>query len=240
MKETRMSSRDARALTRGPGARRRLKRPASVTFPEGSNLFDPPHPCRQIYWLRSGRLQLSADHEATLDLLTRGDFFGIKNLLTSRRIDQVAKALSPAEVVVFRKRDFLKRLRQDPRFAWQVLSNIATRIDRYEEAIREFVTEPAARRLAHALLRFAPPHSKTGWVQLAANPSNLELARMVGTTRWRVSHFLNDFQRQGWLRRQNELWVQLEGLQAFLRSTARSRQPQRYEPDGVLLGKGPS
>jgi len=220
MKQTKRSSSDARALTRG--ARRGLKRPASMAFPGGSHLFDPGHPSREIYWLRSGRLQLSSDQEATLDILMRGDFFGIKNLLTSRRINEVAKALSPAEVVVFRKRDFLKRLRQNPRFAWQVLRNLAQRIDRYEEVIREFVTEPAARRLAHALVRFAPPHPKTGWVRLVTNPTNPELARMVGTTRWRISHFLNEFQRQRWVRRQEGLWVELEGLQAFLRSSARS------------------
>ena len=47
-----------------------------------------------------------------------------------------------------------------------------------------------------------------------------ELAKLVGTTRWSVSHFLNCFQRLGRVRYQEGLWVQRQDLQAFLQSTA--------------------
>jgi len=101
-----------------------------------------------------------------------------------------------------------------------VLKNLALRLERYEETIRDLVTEPTERRLALALARLAPSRPSTGWVRLLWNPTNPELARIVGTTRWRVSHFLNHFQRLRWVRRQEGLWVQREGLQGFLQSTA--------------------
>jgi hypothetical protein len=61
---------------------------------------------------------------------------------------------------------------------------------------------------------------------------------MVGTTCWRVSHFLNDFQRLGWLnRRQSELLIYREGLKGFLESPTRNhvRSPSGQKRD---LGEG--
>ena len=127
-----------------------------MTFPAGANLFDSQHHSRRIYWLLSGWLQLSSDHNAIFGHLTRGDLFGEKLLLRSRRVDRVAKALSPIDVVVFRKAQFLRRLRRDGRFAQQVLKSLALRLESYEETIRDLVTEPTERRLALALARLAP------------------------------------------------------------------------------------
>lgn len=207
-------------LTHGRSSGRRKRRVACVAFPVGTKLFDREHPSRRIYLLRSGQVQLLSDHEVILDHLTRGDLFGEKHLLRSHRIKQVAKTLSPVKVVVFRKAEFLERLRRDRRFMQQVLKHLALRMERYEETIRDFATEPTERRLAFALFRLAPTRPATGWVRLPWNPTNPQLAKIVGTTRWRISHFLNRFQRLGWVRRQEGLWVQREGLQAFLQSTA--------------------
>jgi CRP-like cAMP-binding protein len=202
-----------------------------VTFPAGANLSDRRHHSRQIYWLLSGWLQLSSGHNAIFGQLTRGDLFGEKLLLRSPRVYQVAKALSPIEVMIFRKAQFLERLRRDGRFAQQVLKSLALRLERYEETIRDLVTEPTERRLALALARLAPARPATGWVRLPWNPTNPELAKMVGTTRWSISHFLNHFHRLGWVRRQDGLWLHLEGLQAFLQSTAPPPSKAREESE---------
>jgi CRP/FNR family transcriptional regulator, cyclic AMP receptor protein len=206
--------------THGSSSHRRKQRVACLAFPAGTKLFDSEHPSRRIYLLCSGRLQVSSDREVILDHLKRGDLFGEKHLLSSRRVHQVAKTLSPAKVVVLRKAEFFQRLRRDRRFAQQVIKNLVLRMDRYEETIRDFATEPTERRLALALFRLAPTRPATGWLRLPWSPTNPELAKLVGTTRWRISHFLNRFQRLGWVRRQEGLWVQREGLQAFLQSTA--------------------
>jgi hypothetical protein len=66
------------------------------------------------------------------------------------------------------------------------------------------------------LFRLLPGQPGSGWVRLHWNPTNPEMARRIGTTRWRVSRLVNQFRRLGWLRRENGLWVQREGLDAFL------------------------
>ncbi len=206
-------------LTHGRGAHKPKQDVAAISFSAGTRLIDREHASQRIYLLRSGQLQLLSGHEAILDHLTRGDLFGEKSFLSSSRTEQIAKALSPVETIVFRKSEFLKRLREDPRFASQVLRNFAQRMDRYEESIHNLLTESAEWRLALALIRLADPRPASGWVRIPSNPSNLELAKIVGTTRWRISHFLSRFQQRGWISRQEGLRIQRDPLQAFLEST---------------------
>jgi CRP-like cAMP-binding protein len=117
-------------------------------------------------------------------------------------------------VVLFSKKDFFRRVRQVPGFTSVVLQNLLRRLNRYEQSIARFVTVPAEARLASLLFELAP--AKTGWVQLPFALTNPELAKMIGSTRWRVSYFLNRFQSLGWLRRSHGLWVERRKLKAFL------------------------
>lgn len=202
--------------------RNRMRRAPCLYLPGGSKLFDLDHPALRLYLLRSGRIRLSNGPDVIFDDLTRGHFFGEKVLLPRWRRGQVAHSLLPAKLIAFRKSEFLKLL-SDPRFVLRVLRSLVDRLDRCEQTIRDLVTEPVGRRLARRLLRLAPLRPVTGWVRLPCEPSNPDLARMVGTTRWGVSHFLNQFRRLGWLRRQQGLWIQREGLSEFLRSSPPGR-----------------
>ena len=186
-------------------------------FPAGSRIFGPDHPTNRIYELNSGHVQLRNGPETIVDQLSPGYFFGEKCFLAPCRSDQVATALSPVVATAYRKSDLLHCLRRDPRFAGRLLKNLTFRLDRYENAIRDFVNESAERRLARLLLRFMPARPGSGWIRLPLRATNIGLARMVGMSRWRVSHFLNHFQRLGWLnRRRHELLIYREGLMEFL------------------------
>jgi CRP-like cAMP-binding protein len=199
--------------------RQNRQKEAQHHFPAGAKIFSPDHPTHPIYQLNSGHVQLRNGPEAIVDQLAPGDFFGEKSLLAPGPSDQVATALEPVVTTAYRRRELLHCLGTDPRFAAQFLKNLAFRLDRYENVIRDFVTEPAERRLARLLFRFTPVRPTFGWIRLPLHATNIELARMVGMTRWRVSHFLNRFQRLGWLsRRQQELFIYREGLKEFLKS----------------------
>jgi CRP/FNR family transcriptional regulator, cyclic AMP receptor protein len=197
-------------------ATRKGHRPrGAVLLPKGKTLFHSQHAPRRVYLVRRGVVQL-AGSDVILDHLGSGEFFGEKLLLSGSRSPQVATTVSPAEVQSFGKRELLNRVQRDRRFAAQLLKGLASRIDRYEESIREFAREPIARRLALVLFRLLPDRPATGWVRLAWNPTNPELAWRVGTTRWRISRLVNRFSRLGWLRREDGLWVDREGLAAYL------------------------
>jgi CRP-like cAMP-binding protein len=202
-----MNSRNVRARNRYPGA---------VLLPAGTILFDPGHPSRRMYQVKSGLVQLSSDSEMIVDHLGPGTFFGEKFLLSAPRCSQIAVAVSPSKVESFGRDKLLTRVQRDHRFAVQLLRKLADRIDRNEQTIRDFAKEPAARRLALFLSRMLPHRSAAAWVRLPWNPTNPELAGRIGTTRWRISRLLNQFQRLGWLRREKGLWVRREGLDGFL------------------------
>jgi len=191
-----------------------------ANFASGETLFDSGHPPRQLYLLRSGGVRLSTDNAAIYDLLGPGSVFGEKSLLRSPRRADTAKALTSVEVTPFGRGELLASIEHDPGFALKLLKALALRMEGYQETIRDFVTVRAESRLARLLSRLAPGRPALGWVRLRYSPTNPELARMIGTTRWRVSHFMSKFQRLGWLRRNKGLWILREGLGEYLKRAA--------------------
>ncbi len=197
------------------------RRSKSVDFPAGIALFDSGHPPRYIYLLRSGRIFLVNSRGAIVDYLAPGNFFGEKCVLGSRYHDQIATSRSPVQVQALRKSELLDLIQHDRRFALRLLKSLALRLDRCEQSLADFVLERIERRLARLLARLAPAKPRSGWVRLQFSPSNSELARTIGTTRWQVSHYMRRFQRLGWLQRRPNLWVSREGLNEFLESSGR-------------------
>ena len=187
-----------------------------VSISAGENLFDLEHFPRQMFLLNAGHVRLAGRNGVIFDHLKRGSFFGEEFLLAPNAGRQVATALSHVEAIAFRKSDLLAEWRRDPNFALRLVKDLAQRLERYEDLIADMVTEKTEIRLARLLLRQAPHHPRSGWVRLPFRFTNVELAKMVGTTRWRVSHLLSRFQRLGWLRRDPDLWLHREGILEYL------------------------
>jgi CRP/FNR family transcriptional regulator, cyclic AMP receptor protein len=185
-----------------------------ISFPKGTNVFAYRPARRGICWLRSGHVRLIVN-DAIIDHLAPGSFFGEWTALVDTPPPKTtALSLAPVSVVVFSRKDFFRRVRQVPGFTSTVLQNLFRRLSRYEKSIARFVTAPAEARLASLLFELAPP--KGGWVRLPFALTNPDLAKMIGSSRWRVSYFLNRFQRLGWLRRSHGLWVERRKLKAFV------------------------
>jgi CRP-like cAMP-binding protein len=186
-------------------------------------LFDLDRAPRRVYLLRSGQVQLARGREAIVDYLTPGSFFGEQCLLGPRHAGQIATSLSPVQVFGFRRSELLDLLQKDRGFALRLLKNLALRLSRYEQTIRDSVAERAERRLARLLVRLMPARPGSGWVRLQFSPSNSELAKTIGTTRWRIAHFMRKFQQLGWLDRRPGLWVHTAGIREFLQSAPSPR-----------------
>jgi CRP-like cAMP-binding protein len=210
----------------------RRKRGGSVllAFPAKREIFDLDHPPSALYLLRSGRVRLARGREAIVDYLVPGDVFGEQYLLGPRHLGRIATSLTAVEISAFRRADLLDLVQRDRQFALQLLKNMALRLERYEETIHDAVVEPTERRLARLLFRFLPSRSSADWVQLRFSPSNAELARTIGSTRWRVAHFMRKFQQLGWLARRPELWVRTDGLKEYLLSDRPAQQVTSLTP----------
>jgi CRP-like cAMP-binding protein len=219
----------ARFLTDGRKNRKRENSRGIIHFPAGTDLDSSS---RYVYLLRGGKVRVSHGSEAIIEHLVPGNFFGEECLISRRQHFQVARCLSPVTVSAFRPSDLLDRVQQDRHFASRLLSNLALRLNRRGQTVRDFVTEPAERRLALLLSRLVLGKRASGWVRVPFNTSNAELARTVGTTRWRISHFMRKFNQLGWLERRPEVWVLREGLRKFLEPAARDdlRREPRSRP----------
>jgi CRP-like cAMP-binding protein len=171
-----------------------------------------------MYVIRTGRVRLSSDHNVVYQYLGPGEVFG-ERLFSRGETDQMAVALTPLSVDAYRGTELIHRLEEDGRFARKLLSGLAARIDDYERRIADFVTVQAQTRLARLFLRLLPRRLGADWVHLPISPSNLELASAIGTTRWRVSHFIGQFQQFGWLRREHGFWIHPEKLKAYVKGT---------------------
>ncbi|PWU00847.1 MAG: hypothetical protein C5B51_24210 [Terriglobia bacterium] len=184
-----------------------------LILPKGTNVLGPLRTRRSIWWLRSGHVRLSVK-EAIIDQLDGGSFFGEGTVLGLPPHYDAATCLSEVKLIHFRMVEFARKVKADSRFATAVIQSLARRLRRCEKLIFSFVTEPAETRLARLLLEMAPEGK--GWTRLRFAFTNPELARMIGSSRWRVSYFVNRFQRLGWLRRSHGLWVQRRKAEAFL------------------------
>ena len=193
--------------------------PRSYPVKQGDIVFDSENPARSMYRVQQGTVKLSVQSDVILDHLAAGEFFGEKLLLSRCRSRQVATTISPVRLQRFSRRRLVERLQHDRRFASELLKSLAMRIDRYEDTIRELAIEPADRRVALLLRRLLPDRPAAGWVRIDWNPTNPELALRTGTTRWRVSRVINHFRRLGWLRRDDGLWVNREGLTGWLENS---------------------
>lgn len=187
------------SMSRRRGRSKEVQR--TLSLPAGTVLFDVNSPSRTMQRLDAGRVRLLAESKATVEYLEAGDFFGEACLFRSCCGNQTAQALTPVEIAVFKKPDLLKRLRQDRVFTSALLRNLARRIQRCQNTVYEFVTEPAERRLAFLLMRLSPGRRASEWVRLPFPITNGDLAKSIGTTRGRISYFLNRFERLGFLRR---------------------------------------
>jgi len=187
-----------------------------LDVPSGTELFGADQAPRGLYLLRSGHVRLIGVDKVLLDNLNAGSVFGEKSLLghpVLRR--QTAVALSPAKVTLFKKAGLKVQLHEDAHFATRTMKALALRLEEYEQLIRDFVREPAERRLAYLLLRIAP--KRHGWVKIPFSLTNPDLSNMVGASRWRISNLLSKFQKRGLLRRHPGLWVQREAMRKHLK-----------------------
>ena len=211
----------ARSVNLGRVSRESGRTEAFVNFPPRTPIFDSDHPRRQIYLLRSGHVQVSTGREAIIDHVRPGDFFG-EDMFLSERPSSTAKALTSIKAAVFGRSELLDRVQHDRRFALRLLKNLAGRLEARARTIRDFIVEPAERRLAWFLFRQTPAIAAQGWVRLRFSPSNSEMARTIGTTRSRISQFMGRFQRSGWLERRPEIWIRREGLRDYLGAAAKN------------------
>jgi CRP/FNR family cyclic AMP-dependent transcriptional regulator len=145
--------------------------------------------------------------EAVVALHGKGDFFG-EGCLNGQRL-RVATVVAMTECVVMRidKASIVRVLRDEPKFSEMFMAYLLTRNSRVEEDLVDQLFNSSEKRLARLLLLMANSGKEGKPEPVITKISQETLAEMIGTTRSRVSTFMNKFRELGFINYNGDLEV---------------------------------
>jgi CRP-like cAMP-binding protein len=181
----------------GPG-RRISNYTAKQTFFSQGGLADA------VFYLQTGRAKLTViaknGKEATVTLLAAGDFFGEESMAgagTQRTV--TASAITACTVLKIATEEILRVLQAEHKFSTFFLKFIVIRGMRTQADLIDQLFNSSERRLARTLLLMAE-YGEPGAPETLIPPvTQGTLAEMIGTTRSRVSFFMNRFKKLGYI-----------------------------------------
>lgn len=154
-----------------------------------------------LYFIQRGNVKVTVTaengKEAVLSILGTGDFFGEACLRGEAPRSATKTAITDCAVLRIEKAAMLAELHADTAFADLFMQHLLRRNSRVEEDLVDQLFNSSEKRLARTLLLLANFDQKGKPEPLPARISQETLAEMVGTTRSRVSYFMNKFRRLG-------------------------------------------
>jgi CRP/FNR family cyclic AMP-dependent transcriptional regulator len=174
-----------------------------------------------IFYIQSGTVKLTAvstrRKKAILAFLQRGSFFGEGCLAGQSLRICTARSIGESNIIRLQKASTVRTLKRDPKFASLFVEYLLSRIIRIEEDLVDQFFNFSERRLARVLLLFWQI-TKESKPEYPLKVSQSTLAEMVGTTRARVSQFMNGFRKKGFVSYNGGLQVNSVLLTGFLQS----------------------
>jgi CRP-like cAMP-binding protein len=204
---------------------------------EGELIFSQCDPADALFYIQKGKVKVTtlSEHgkEAVVAILGHGEFFG-EGCLAGQplRISTVA-AMTDASIARLEKAAVIRVLHDEPAFSELFMTYLLARNVRMEADLIDQLFNSSEKRLARLLLLLAN-FGKEGKPQpIIAKISQETLAEMIGTTRSRVSFFMNKFRRLGFIDYNGHLEVHSSLLSVVLHDDPRS---VRSEASGIERG----
>ena len=212
---------DAKAFLASVGEGRCIKK-----FCEGEVIFAQGDPANALFYIQQGRVKVttlsSHGKEAVVAILGSGDFFG-EGCLAGQplRISTVA-AVADSSTARLEKQAVIRVLHDEPAFSELFMAYLLARNIRMEADLIDQLFNSSEKRLARLLLLLANFGKEGSPQPVIAKISQETLAEMIGTTRSRVSFFMNKFRRLGFIEYNGHLEVHSSLLSVVLHDDPRS------------------
>ncbi len=174
-----------------------------LAVPKKQTIFAQGAPADSVFFIQEGRVRLTVvskvGKEATLGMLSEGAFFGEGALAGQALRMGSATSLTDCELLRIDKKAMMLALHREHAFSDVFVAYLLARNIRYEEDLVDQLFNSSEKRLARILLLLA--HFGKEGVPQAVIPkiSQETLAEMIGTTRSRVSFFMNRFRTMGFV-----------------------------------------
>jgi CRP-like cAMP-binding protein len=189
-----------------------------VVLEAGQSFFSQDDSADSVFYLQKGRVKLSVlsthGKQATISLLSPGDFFGEESLGTKPGVRAAtAIAVSGCTALKIKREDLIRAMHQEPKFSEHFLSYLLGRSRRTQADLVDQIFNSSERRLARTLLLMADIGNPEEAHAMIPPITQETLAEMVGTTRSRVSFFMNRFRDLGLISYKERIRVHKPRLQ---------------------------
>ena len=199
------------------------------TYRDNEIVFSQADKADAVFYIQSGTVKLTMAatrrKKAIIAILLRGSFFGEGCLGGQSLRMYTARSIGPSNITRLQKESTLRTLKRDPQFAALLNAYLLSRVIRVEEDLADQFFNFSEKRLARVLLLFGQI-TKESKPENSLKVSQATLAEMVGTTRARVSKFMNGFKEKGFVSYNGGLQINGELIVSFLQSRPMSVKNQ--------------
>jgi CRP/FNR family cyclic AMP-dependent transcriptional regulator len=174
-----------------------------VLFPKKHGIFAQGDTADAVFYIQTGKVKLTVvsktGKEATVAILGEGDFFGEGSLAGQALRMSSATAMTDCAILRIEKKAMMQALHREHALSDMFVAYLLTRNIRHEEDLVDQLFNSSEKRLARILLLLAR-FGKDGVPETVIPRISQEtLAEMIGTTRARVSFFMNRFRKLGFV-----------------------------------------
>ncbi|HYL93081.1 MAG TPA: Crp/Fnr family transcriptional regulator [Alphaproteobacteria bacterium] len=183
-----------------------------VDLKKNQGIFSQGDEADAVFYVQTGRAKLTvvstSGKEATIALLGAGDFLGEECIATAQTLRMAtATAITSAKILKITKKEMIRVLHQEHALSDIFVSYLLARNRRVQEDLVDQLFNSSEKRLARALLLLANFGKEAPHETVIPRISQETLAEMIGTTRARVSFFMNRFRKLGFIEYNGELQV---------------------------------
>jgi CRP-like cAMP-binding protein len=192
----------------------------SLTSPKNRVLFSQGDTADAVFYILKGQVKLSVvskqGKEAIVGIVETGGFFGEGCLAGQRVCMATATAMEDSSLLRIDKQSMIKVLHDEPTFSTLFMEYLLARNIRIQEDLVDQLFNSSEKRLARLLLLMAHFGKEGKPEAVIAKISQETLAEMIGTTRSRVSFFMNRFRKLGFIEYNGGLHVHSSLLNVVL------------------------
>ena len=203
---------------------------ATEKYEKNRKIFSQGDVADTVFFIQSGKVKVTvlSEHgkEAVVGIFAEGQFFGEAGLEGAAIRTTTGHAMEDCLITSITKQAMLAALASEPKFATFFIAYLLSRNSRIEDDLIDQLFNSSERRLARLLLLLANFGEDGGARPIAINLSQETLAEMIGTTRSRVSFFMNQFRKKGYIDYNGKIEVNRSLLDAVLRDKPQIREDE--------------
>jgi CRP/FNR family transcriptional regulator, cyclic AMP receptor protein len=205
------------------------------TYRKNQKVFSQGDRADSVFYIQKGKVKVTvvSEHgkEAVVAILGKDEFCGEGCLAGRPKRIASATALTECEIMRIEKDAIVRTLHEEPEFSQMFVAHLLARTIRVEEDLVDQLFNSSEKRLARALLLLANFGKEGRPEPLITKVSQETLAEMIGTTRSRVSFFMNKFRKLGFISYNGTLEVHSSLLSVVLNDQPHITDKTSTSPD---------